>query len=165
MTDRIQEGGLQVARVLHELLVQDIAPGTGVDPAEFWSALEAILNDLAPRNKALLAKRDELQASIDAWHRDNPGADYDRAAYKAFLQEIGYLLPEGEDFTKADAESADAIGENEEILNRYGPGKIAQYVKMSRDKEFRSAQWNSMSDEEREEMWGFWRESTESETE
>ncbi len=99
MTDRIQRGGLQVAAVLQQLLENEIAPGTGVAPEAFWQALEDIVTDLAPKNRALLAKRDELQARIDAWHRDNPGAGYDRAAYKSFLQEIGYLLPEGEIMT------------------------------------------------------------------
>ena len=99
MTDRIQVGGLQIAPVLHTLLENDIAPGTGIAPADFWAALEAILADLAPKNRELLAKRDDLQANIDAWHQANPGADYDRDAYKAFLQEIGYLLPEGKPFT------------------------------------------------------------------
>ncbi len=99
MTDRIQRGGLQIAPVLCELLENDIAPGTGVTAGQFWQGLEAIVNDLAPRNRELLATRDALQAQIDAWHRATPGAGYDRAAYKAFLQAIGYLLPEGGDFS------------------------------------------------------------------
>ncbi len=98
MTQRIQQGGLQVAAVLHQLLEQDIAPGTGVAPADFWQALETIVDDLAPRNRALLQARDEMQVKIDQWHQANPGKDYDRAAYKAFLEEIGYLLPAGDDF-------------------------------------------------------------------
>ena len=98
MTDRIQQGGLQVATVLHQLLETDIAPGTGVQPAEFWSALEDIVTEMAPENRALLQVRADMQEKINAWHKANPGADYDRGAYKAFLEEIGYLLPEGEDF-------------------------------------------------------------------
>ena len=86
MTDRVQQGSLQVAKVLHQLLENDIAAGTGVAPAQFWQALEAIVNELAPRNRALLQTREDLQAKIDAWHQANPGAGYDRAAYKAFLQ-------------------------------------------------------------------------------
>ena len=98
MTDRVQQGSLQIATVLHELLENDIAEGTGIAPGQFWQALEAIVNDLAPRNRALLQTREELQAKIDGWHRENPGAGYDKADYKAFLQEIGYLVPEGGDF-------------------------------------------------------------------
>ncbi|MFT4520358.1 MAG: malate synthase [Halioglobus sp.] len=99
MSERIQEGGLQIAPVLHQLLEQDIAPGTSIEASQFWQALEDIVNTLGPRNRQLLQIREDLQAKIDDWHRANPGADYDKAAYKAFLQEIGYLLPEGEDFT------------------------------------------------------------------
>ncbi|MDG2327582.1 MAG: malate synthase G [Halioglobus sp.] len=99
MTDRIQQGGLQVASVLHHLLENDIAPGTGIAAADFWQALESVITELAPENRALLQVREDLQAKIDQWHRANSGADYDKAAYKAFLQEIGYLLPEGDDFS------------------------------------------------------------------
>ncbi len=98
MTDRIQQGGLQVAPALHRLLEEDIAPGTGIAAEKFWLGLESLVNALGPRNRELLQQRDQLQARIDAWHIQNPGPDYDRAAYKAFLEDIGYLLPEGADF-------------------------------------------------------------------
>ena len=98
MTDRVRQGSLQIAPVLHQLLEKDIAPGTGVAPARFWQGLESIVNTLGPRNRALLQTREDLQARIDNWHLANPGPDYDRRAYKAFLQDIGYLLPEGPDF-------------------------------------------------------------------
>ncbi|MCB1699078.1 MAG: malate synthase G, partial [Halioglobus sp.] len=101
MTDRIQRGGLQIAPALCELLEHEIAPGTGIAPEHFWQALEAIVEELGPRNRELLQIREELQGKIDAWHRAHPGAGYDRKAYKAFLVEIGYLLPEGEDFSIA----------------------------------------------------------------
>ncbi len=89
MTDRVERAGLQVATVIADLLENDICPGTGVEPEQFWSGLAAILKNLRPRNEELLQIREDLQAKIDAWHREHPGADYDRAAYKAFLQEIG----------------------------------------------------------------------------
>lgn len=98
MTDRIQQGGLQIAPVLHQLLEENIAPGTGVSAEQFWRELESIVSTMGPANRDLLQKREQLQARIDAWHQANPGTDYDRAAYKAFLEEIGYLLPEGPDF-------------------------------------------------------------------
>ena len=94
MTERIRRGGLQIAAPLFHLLEDEIAPGTGIEPAAFWQGLEAIVNELAPRNRELLEVRDRMQAQIDTWHREHPGADYDRAAYRAFLEEIGYLLPE-----------------------------------------------------------------------
>ncbi|GGG41278.1 malate synthase G [Caldovatus sediminis] len=106
--------GLAVARILREFLEREALPGTGVEPARFWGAYEAILRDLGPRNAALLRKRDELQARIDAWHHDHPGRPIDLAAYRAFLEEIGYLVPEGPDFhigtTGVDPEIAEIAG-------------------------------------------------------
>ena len=97
MGNRITVGGLQVSTLLHDFVTQQALPGTGVDAAAFWTGLETIVNRYAPRNRELLAKRDALQAQIDAWHIANKGA-FDFAAYKAFLQDIGYLLPEGDAF-------------------------------------------------------------------
>ena len=97
MGNRITVGGLQVSTLLHDFVTQQALPGTSVDAAAFWAGLETIVNRYAPRNRELLAKRDALQAQIDAWHIANKGA-FDFAAYKAFLQAIGYLLPEGEAF-------------------------------------------------------------------
>ncbi len=88
--ERIGAGGLQVAAVLHRFIETEALPGTGLDSATFWDGFAALVRDLAPRNRALLARRDELQGRIDAWH-DAHGAG-DPAAYRAFLREIGYLL-------------------------------------------------------------------------
>jgi len=112
MSDRVQIGGLQIAPTLCDFIQNEALPNTGIDADAFWASFEAIVNDLAPKNKALLDKRDQIQAQIDAWHRDNPQADF--ASYKAFLQEIGYLLPEGEDFNvttaNVDAEISTVAG-------------------------------------------------------
>ncbi len=98
MSDRIQLGGMQVSTLLHDFVNDKALPGTGIGAAHFWKGLENIVNALAPRNRALLEKREQLQAQIDDWHRAHQGS-FDFAAYKAFLQKIGYLLPEGEDFS------------------------------------------------------------------
>lgn len=98
MTEHVQVGGLQVAKVLFDFVNNEAIPGTGVNAEQFWIGAEKIINDLAPKNKALLAKRDTLQAQIDAWHQARKGQAHDAPAYKAFLQEIGYLLPEAADF-------------------------------------------------------------------
>lgn len=99
MTERVQQGKLQIAKNLYDLVANDIAPGTGIEPAAFWASFEEILADLAPKNKALLKKRDDIQAQIDAWHKERAGQPHDAVAYKAFLKEIGYLVEEGEDFS------------------------------------------------------------------
>lgn len=114
MTARIQEGGLQIAENLWQLVNDKIIPGTGIETKQFWASFEAILTDLAPKNKDLLAKRETLQAQIDAWHKERADQAHDAAAYKAFLQEIGYLLPEGPDFkittANVDTEIAEQAG-------------------------------------------------------
>jgi malate synthase len=92
MSDRIEIEALKIARELHDFVAKEALPGTGVEPAQFWADFSALVHDLAPKNRALLARRDELQARIDAWHREH-GAPSDLAAYRAFLTEIGYLLP------------------------------------------------------------------------
>lgn len=96
MTERIQKGGLEISKALYDLVMNDIIPGTGVEAGAYWAAFESVVADLMPKNQALLKKRDELQARIDAWHKTHKPFDF--ATYKAFLKEIGYLLPEGEDF-------------------------------------------------------------------
>ncbi len=88
---RTTVGALSIADSFHDFVVEQAIPGTGVDPAEFWSSLEAIVADLAPKGRALLARRDELQNRIDDWHRAHFGVDHDAAAYREFLVEIGYI--------------------------------------------------------------------------
>ncbi|MFC3962887.1 malate synthase G [Nocardia jiangsuensis] len=109
MTERVQVGGLQVAGVLHAFIENEALPGTGVDSAAFWAGAERVITEFAPRNRALLAERDEIQGKLDAWHSEHPGADYDRAAYKQFLTEIGYLRPEPADFEATTANVDDEI--------------------------------------------------------
>jgi len=98
MVERVSVHGLQVARELHDFIVQKALPGTGVEPEPFWSGFAALAAALMPQNRALLAHRDKLQAAIDAWHRENPERPIDPLDYTAFLREIGYLVPEGNDF-------------------------------------------------------------------
>jgi malate synthase len=140
MTTRIQKGGLQIAEELFNLVENDIAPGTGVDADHFWTELEAILNDLAPKNKALLAKRDDMQAQIDAWHKERAGQGHDAASYKAFLQEIGYLLPEGEDF-KVTTQNVD-----EEIATQAGPQLVVPVKNARFALNAANARWGSLYD-------------------
>ncbi|MBT5005239.1 MAG: malate synthase G, partial [Halieaceae bacterium] len=140
MTDRIQQGGLQVASVLHQLLESDIAPGSGIAAADFWQALESVITELAPENRALLQVREDLQAKIDQWHRANSGADYDKAAYKAFLQEIGYLLPEGDDFSIT-TENVDP-----EVATLAGPQLVVPVMNARFALNAANARWGSLYD-------------------
>ena len=140
MTDRVQQGSLQVATVLNQLLEKDIAPGTGVTPAQFWQGLESIVDTLGPRNRDLLQIREDLQGKIDAWHQAHPGNDYDREAYKAFLQEIGYLLHEGPDF------HISTTGVDEEVATLAGPQLVVPVMNARYALNAANARWGSLYD-------------------
>ena len=140
MTDRVQQGSLQVATVLNQLLENDIAPGTGVTPAQFWQGLGSIVDALGPRNRDLLQIREDLQGKIDAWHQAHPGNDYDREAYKAFLQEIGYLLHEGPDF------HISTTGVDEEVATLAGPQLVVPVMNARYALNAANARWGSLYD-------------------
>ncbi len=113
--DYTPHGDLSIATALHKLVAEEICPGTGVAPDKFWSELELIVKDFAPRIKKHLQIRDDLQSKIDTWHKDNAkGPDYDAKAYKDHLQAIGYLEPEVKSFSvatsKVDPEIATIAG-------------------------------------------------------
>jgi len=99
MTDKISKGLLEIEKVLYDLVTDEIVPGTGIEADKFWQGLEDVLQEMMPRNKSLLAIRDDFQKQIDDWHLAQAGKPHDAEAYEAFLKEIGYLLPEGPDFT------------------------------------------------------------------
>jgi malate synthase len=101
--DRIDVGGLSISRTLHEFVTTEAMPGTGIRAPDFWTGLGKLYGELAPRNRALLERRDALQAEIDAWHAARNGQPIDAAAYQGFLRGIGYLLPEPTDFAIATA--------------------------------------------------------------
>jgi malate synthase len=88
---RTQISGLSVATVLHDFIVSEALPGTGVTPDAFFGGLASLIGDLAPKNRELLKARDDMQARIDTWHKARKGAAHDSAAYRAMLEEIGYL--------------------------------------------------------------------------
>ena len=108
MSNYIQVGNLRVAKVLHNFINKQVLPDTGVEQAQFWGGFDALIHDLAPKNRALLARRDELQEQINAWHKENKG-NTDFAAYKSFLEEIGYLEPKVEPFKVSTENVDDAI--------------------------------------------------------
>lgn len=114
MNSHVDRAGLQVATELAAFVESRALPGTGIAADAFWTGVAGVFARFTPRNRALLAKRDDLQAQIDAWHRDRAGKPQDIAAYKAFLTEIGYLVPEPAPFsvapTNVDRELADVAG-------------------------------------------------------
>ena len=93
MNARVDRHGLKVAPTLDRFLMEEALPGTGIDPDAFWKGFSAIVREFAPRNRHLLAERDRLQTELDRWHRANPGPIRDMRAYRAFLEDIGYLVP------------------------------------------------------------------------
>ncbi|WP_417553657.1 malate synthase G [Marinomonas fungiae] len=140
MTERIQQGGLQIAASLFDLVNEQIAPGTGIEPAVFWQRFEEIVTDLAPKNAALLAKRDEIQQQIDDYHRARSGQAHDAQAYKHFLTEIGYLQPEGPDF-KVSTRNVDA-----EIALQAGPQLVVPVKNARFALNAANARWGSLYD-------------------
>ncbi|MEY4305040.1 MAG: hypothetical protein RIT52_1215, partial [Pseudomonadota bacterium] len=140
MAARIRIEGLQVDSGLADFLNTRALPGTGVDPASFWKGFAALLTDLAPKNRALLAKREDLQARIDSWHRARRGQIHDPQAYKDFLTEIGYLLPEGGDF------QIDTAHVDPEIAEVPGPQLVVPITNARYALNAANARWGSLYD-------------------
>ncbi|TCN50484.1 malate synthase [Rhodococcus sp. SMB37] len=140
MTERVTVGGLQIAKVLYDFVNNEALPGTGVDAEAFWAGADRIVEELAPRNRALLAKRDDLQAQIDTWHRDRAGAPHDPAAYKTFLEEIGYLVPVPAPFQVTTA------GVDTEITSTPGPQLVVPILNARFALNASNARWGSLYD-------------------
>ena len=140
MTDRVNAGGLQVDKELYDFINDEALPGTGITPEAFWSGFDGLVHDLAPRNRELLATRDELQRRIDAWYRENRDQPIDLVEYKAVLQEIGYLVPEDEDFT------VDTANVDPEISTIAGPQLVVPVTNPRYALNAANARWGSLYD-------------------
>ncbi|WP_105430418.1 malate synthase G [Neorhizobium sp. T6_25] len=136
---RIEKNGLAIDEKLHDFLVKEALPGTGVDADRFFSEFSKIVHVLGPKNRELLAKRDAFQAKLDGWYREN-GAPSDFSVYEAFLRDIGYLLPEGPDFTV----STDKV--DPEIAEIAGPQLVVPVMNARYALNAANARWGSLYD-------------------
>lgn len=139
MTERVEKGNLAIAKNLYDLIHDEILPGTGVAEADLWAGFEKLVADLAPRNRQLLGKRDQLQEQINQWHKANKGT-IDEAAYQAFLRDIGYIVPEGGD-VKVNTQNVDA-----EIASIAGPQLVVPVMNARYALNAANARWGSLYD-------------------
>jgi malate synthase len=139
-TPRTSLHRLQVATVLQRFVDEQVLPGTGVDRASFWKGFDAIVADLAPKNLALLAERDRLQSEMDAWHKANPGPIADMKAYRAFLEKIGYLVPQPKKVTVTTG-NVDA-----ELAKQAGPQLVVPILNARYALNAANARWGSLYD-------------------
>jgi malate synthase len=140
MTATVSVDQLKIDKVLYDFVNNEAIPGSGLQGRKFWSGFAALVRTFAPRNAALLRRRDELQAKIDAWHRLNPGANFDPSKYKAFLREIGYLVAEKEAFSVGTSD-VDA-----EIARIAGPQLVVPVSNARYALNAANARWGSLYD-------------------
>ncbi|MEM5456119.1 malate synthase G [Paraburkholderia phytofirmans] len=140
MTQMNTRGGLQVAANLDQFVETEALPGTGIDSAAFWSGFDALVHELAPKNRALLAERDRLQTELDKWHRANPGPVRDLRAYRAFLEGIGYIAPVPAS-VKATTDNVDT-----EIAEQAGPQLVVPLSNQRYALNAANARWGSLYD-------------------
>ncbi|MGY4651042.1 malate synthase G [Mycobacterium sp. URHB0021] len=140
MTDRVTVGNLRVAQVLYDFINNEALPGTDLDPDSFWAGVDKVVTDLGPQNQDLLARRDELQAQIDRYHRQHVIEPIDPEGYKQFLTEIGYLQPEPDDFTITTANVDD------EITTTAGPQLVVPILNARFALNAANARWGSLYD-------------------
>jgi malate synthase len=140
MSDRIEKFGLRVDRKLFELLEGEALPGTGITPERFWRGLSEVLHGMGPRNRELLERRESLQKKIDEWHRARAGRPVDLPAYKAYLQEIGYIVPEPADF------QVETANVDPEIASIPGPQLVVPVMNARYALNAANARWGSLYD-------------------
>ena len=140
MSGRIEKNGLSIDEKLVTFIESEAIPGTGVDTQKFWQGFAEIVEKLGPKNKTLLQKREDIQSKIDEYHITHRGQDIDIEDYKSFLYDIGYLVPEGENF-KIDTSNVD-----EEIADLCGPQLVVPIMNARYALNAANARWGSLYD-------------------
>ena len=138
--ERVAVANLQVAKVLHDFVVDEVLPGLGIKAPAFWEGLDRLLDRFGPVNRALLRKRDTLQAQIDEWYGARHGQTVDAGAQKTFLEQIGYLLPEGSPF------AVDTASVDDEIAAVAGPQLVVPVSNARYALNAANARWGSLYD-------------------
>ena len=142
MSERVQKGSLAIDTQLYNFIANEVTPVVGIDNEKYWQEFEKIVKAFQPRNKALLAKRDEIQAQIDDWHDNNPASNgqIDKAAYTQFLKDINYIVPEGDDFL-VETQNVD-----DEIAHIAGPQLVVPVRNARYALNAANARWGSLYD-------------------
>ena len=140
MTERVSQSGLQVARILNDLLEKEIVSGTGISPTHFWAQLAEVVKDFVPRNRALLAERDTLQEQLNDWHKERVSQQIGIEEYNRFLKDIGYLIEEGPDF------DVSTKNVDEEIALIAGPQLVVPVMNARYALNAANARWGSLYD-------------------
>ena len=139
MTERIEKAGLQIGKPLHDL-IEKALPGTGVEPDAFWQTLADLVAEFGPRNAGLIKHRRDVQETLDKWHREHRGDAFDFGEYKQLLEELEYLVPEGEDF-QVSTENVDP-----EIVTVPGPQLVVPITNARFSLNAANARWGSLYD-------------------
>lgn len=140
MSETITQGRLRIDANFKRFVDEEVLPGTGLDSAAFWHNFDDIVHDLSPENRQLLAERDRIQAALDEWHRRNPGPVKDKAAYKSFLRELGYLVPQPGHVT------VETTGIDSEITSQAGPQLVVPAMNARYALNAANARWGSLYD-------------------
>ena len=138
MSQTITQGRLRIDANFKRFVDEEVLPGVELDAAAFWHNVDEIVHDLAPENRQLLAERDRIQAALDEWHRSNPGPVKDKAAYKSFLRELGYLVPQPDHVT------VETTGIDSEITSQAGPQLVVPAMNARYALNAANARWGSL---------------------
>jgi malate synthase len=137
---RVEKAGLRVDLTLATFINDHALPGSGVEPERFWEGLSALIHEFGPRNRALLERRDEIQSALDAWHVARRGKPADAQDQRGFLTEIGYLVPEGEDF------QIETAATDPEFASLAGPQLVVPITNARYVLNAANARWGSLYD-------------------